>query len=206
MNQNIINYYCVANRLKSVIRTGWKEVKISSERLESVAEHVYGCLVLAIGIVSEYKLDLDMLKVMKMIIIKELEKVYLDIEITPTGNVDKKEEARKVILSVLGKLTNNEELISLFDEVQSGNSKEALFVRKVTKIESDLQAKIYDLNGNFALENALADAKNYGEPLSSEIIPQMKNASDGWILFDRRYYNGDEIFESLSQDIQNMKK
>jgi len=40
MNQNIINYYVLANNLKNVVRTGWKEVNISTERIESVADHV----------------------------------------------------------------------------------------------------------------------------------------------------------------------
>ena len=53
----------ITNVLKHKIRTGWEELGISSERLESVAEHIYGCLMLAIAIDSEYKLDLDMYKV-----------------------------------------------------------------------------------------------------------------------------------------------
>lgn len=67
-----------------------------------------------------------------------------------------------------------------------------------------MQAKIYDLKGEFSLENALQDVKNYGEELSSEILPQVKKASDGWLLFDRRYYT-DELFVDLSNAIQNME-
>ena len=77
MNENIIKYYLVANKLKNVLRTGWLELNVSSDRIESVAEHIYGCLILAIGLESEYKLDLDMLKVMKMITLKELKKLNL---------------------------------------------------------------------------------------------------------------------------------
>lgn len=206
MNQNIINYYVLANNLKNVVRTGWKEVNISSERIESVADHVYGCLVLAIGLESEYKLDLDMAKVFKMIVIKELEKVNLDKEYTPDGhgNENRREKARNTIQKVLGSLTNKEELIALFDETYEQISKEAKFVYQLSKIESDLQAKIYDLKGEFSLENALQDVKNYGEELSSEILPQVKKASDGWLLFDRRYYT-DELFVDLSNAIQNME-
>lgn len=57
---NIINFYLLANRLKEKVRTGWIEIGIEKDRLESVAEHIYGCLILAIGINSEYKLELDM--------------------------------------------------------------------------------------------------------------------------------------------------
>lgn len=206
MNQNVINFYLMANKLKDIVRTGWKKVKISKERIESVADHVYGCLILTIALDSEYKLGLDMLKVFKMIVIKELSKVNLDKEYSPEGNVDRKEEARQTVLSVVGCLADKEELMALFDEIESKSSKEAIFVSNVTKIESDLQAKIYDLNGQFSLENALADVKNYGEKLAAEILPQVKNASDGWLLFDRRYYAGDEMFENLSKDIQNLNE
>ncbi len=207
MNKNVINYYLIANKLKNVIRTGWLEVGIASKRIESVADHVYGCFVLAIGLESEYHIDLDMSKVFKMLVIKELEKVNLDKEYTPDGqrNADRKEEAKKTILKVTDGLIKQTELVALFDEVNKKKSKEAIFSCNVSKIESDLQAKIYDLKGEFNLENALADAKNYGEKLAEEIIPQIKNASDGWILFDRRYYTDDKMFEDLSKDIQNIE-
>ncbi len=203
MNQNIINFYVLANKLKNVIRTGWKEVKISSERIESVAEHIYGCFVLAIGIESEYKLGLDLLKIFKMIFSKEVYKINIDKEVTPAGKISISEEERQTLLSVISFLTDKEELIALYDEMNSKSSKEAIFVEKLCKIESDLQAKVFDLNGQFHMENAIADVKNYGEPLSSEILPQMKNASDGWILFDRRYYKDDELFTTLTEDIEN---
>lgn len=207
MNQSIIQYYLLANHLKNVIRTGWMEVGISSERVESVAEHVYGCLVLAIGLDSEYKLDVDMNKVFKMIVVKELEKVHLDKEYVSGSHEieDRKERAKKAILEVTNGLLKQEELVALFDEVYERTSKEAIFVYNIGKIESDLQAKIYDLNGEFDLDKALLDVKNYGEELAKEILPQVKNASDGWILFDRRYYKGNEMFESLSQEIQNLE-
>ena len=57
MNNNLIKFYLLTNKLKGKIRTGWQELGISSNRLESVAEHVYGCLMLAIALDSEYKLE-----------------------------------------------------------------------------------------------------------------------------------------------------
>ena len=39
---SIINFYIFANKLKYKIRTGWIEIGIKKERLESVAEHIYG--------------------------------------------------------------------------------------------------------------------------------------------------------------------
>ncbi len=74
---SIINFYIFANKLKYKIRTGWIEIGIKKERLESVAEHIYGTLVLAIAIDSEYKLNLDMFKVLKMLTLHELEEILM---------------------------------------------------------------------------------------------------------------------------------
>ena len=38
--ENVIRYYVVCNKLKEVIRTGWKDWHVSKERIESV---VYCC-------------------------------------------------------------------------------------------------------------------------------------------------------------------
>lgn len=207
MNNNIIKFCITANKLKNVIRTGWKEVKISADRLESVAEHVYGSLVFAITIDSEYKLNLDMLKVLKMITINELSKVNLDSESTPINHVSKEDRinnAKRIISEITEGLANKGELLDLLDEYNALATNEAKFVRNISKLESDLQAKIYDLNGEFNFENAIEDVKNYPKDLADKIVPQMKKASDGWILFDRQYYENDEIFTKLSEDIENL--
>ena len=38
--EKVINYYVLCNKLKNVIRTGWKDWNVQRERLESVAEHI----------------------------------------------------------------------------------------------------------------------------------------------------------------------
>ena len=81
MNSNIIKFYMITNRLKEKIRTGWQEIDVSAERLESVAEHVYGCAMLAIAIDSEYELNIDMYKVLKMLCLHELEETIMQVKI-----------------------------------------------------------------------------------------------------------------------------
>ena len=55
-----------------------------------------------------------------------------------------------------------------------------------------------------SLDVAKEDAKYFGEELANEIIPKMQNASDGFILYDRRLYE-DEIFKDLSNEVENIK-
>ena len=62
MNKSIIEFYVMANNLKNVVRKGWMEVGIPKEKIESVADHIYGTMVLSLGIIEEKKLDLDVAK------------------------------------------------------------------------------------------------------------------------------------------------
>ena len=57
--ENVLRYYVLCNRLKDVIRTGWKEWQVNRERVESVAEHIFGVQMLAIAMKSEYQYDID---------------------------------------------------------------------------------------------------------------------------------------------------
>ena len=78
--KKVINYYVLCNKLKNVIRTGWKDRNVQKERLESVAEHIFWVQMLAIAMKSEYNYDVDMMKVIFMIAIHELwESVIWDL-------------------------------------------------------------------------------------------------------------------------------
>jgi putative hydrolase of HD superfamily len=70
--KNVINYYVLCNKLKNVIRTGWKHWEVKKDRLESVAEHIFGVQMLAIAMKSEYQYDIDIMKVIFLIAIHEL--------------------------------------------------------------------------------------------------------------------------------------
>lgn len=70
--EKVINYYVLCNRLKNVIRTGWKYWHVNRERVEIIAEHVFGVQMSAIAMKSEYKYDLDIMKVIYMLAIHEL--------------------------------------------------------------------------------------------------------------------------------------
>ena len=51
--EKILKYYMLTHKLKDTIRSGWKVWDVKAQRLESVAEHVYGTCMLAIAIWSE---------------------------------------------------------------------------------------------------------------------------------------------------------
>ena len=207
MNENIIRFYLIANRLKEKIRTGWIEVNISSKRLESVAEHIYGCLMLAIAIDSEYKLDIDMHKVLKMLALHELEETIMK-DFTVRDNISREDKiklGRKCVAEATEGLIKQQEIIDLLDEFNTHKTKEAIFCYHIDKIECDFQAKIYDVRGQFDLNYAIEDLEYFGEE-GKKIKNMIKTASDVWIEYDKKRYEDDEIFKNLINDIQKLNK
>ena len=206
MNDRIIDFYMLTNKLKEKIRTGWQEIGVSSQRLESVAEHVYGCLMLAIAIDSEYKLDLDMYKVLKMISLHELEETIMK-DYTIRDGIDRDEKIRQgkeCVIKATEGMIKQDEIVSLLDEYNEHITKESIFCYHIDKIECDFQTKIYDLKGEIKLENMLEDLK-YHEKEGNIDKNKINAPSDVWIEYDKKIYEGDTIFESLINDIQTKK-
>lgn len=206
-NSNIIRFYLLANKLKYKLRTGFVEIGINKERLESDAEHIYGCLILAIAIDSEYKLELDMYKVLKMLTLHELEEILMG-DLTLRNGItsdEKKKMGKKCVHEVTKGLLKQSEIEDLLDEFNARKTKEALFCYLIDKIECDFQAKVYDLMGAFSYEKAKEDLPFYGDR-AGEIERKAKTASDFWIEYDKPKFKDDEVFKTLINEIQKIKE
>ena len=75
----------------------------------------------------------------------------------------------------------------------------------IDKIECDMQAKVYDLEGHFLVEKAREDLPYFGDR-AKEIEKSAKCASDYWILFDEAKFKNSEIFSSLIDEIMKIKE
>ena len=200
MNKNILNFYLFANRLKEKIRQGFVEMGIKKERLESVAEHIFGTLILALGIDSEYDLNLDMFKVLKMLTLHELEEILMpDYTVRTNISTDKKiKDGKRYVKMVTNGLIKQHEIEELLDEFNLRESDEAKFCYFVDKLESDFQIKIYDLQGVLDLEEAKKDLEYYG--CHAEYIESVShNPSDYWIEYHKLNY--DDMFKNLYMSI-----
>ena len=204
-NDNIIGFYILANKLKNIIRRGWIEIGIDKERLESDAEHINGTLMLAIAINSEYELDLDMYKVLKMLALHETEEILMP-DYTVRSNItklEKNEQGRVAVSKVVSGLGEENVIDELLDDYRKRESKEAKFAHLVDKIECDFQAKLYDLEGVMDYNRAREDLIYYGSR-AEEIDAKSKTAADFWIEYDRPKYKDDKIFRELIEDIKNI--
>lgn len=152
--EKVINYYVICNRLKNVIRTGWKDWHVQRERIESVAEHIFGVQMLAIAMKSEYQYDVDMLKVIYMLAIHELgETVIGDLTQFQISKEEKERIEHDAVHKILESLIDGEEIERLFLEFDAHETKEAMFAYQCDKLECDLQSKLYDQEGCVDLNN-----------------------------------------------------
>ena len=196
--QNVINYYVTCNKLKNVIRTGWKDWNVKRERIESVAEHVYGVQMLAIAMKSEYQYDIDIMKVIFMIAIHELgESVIGDITMFQMSKEEKKAIEHETVHNILGSLLDGEEIEALFLEFDEHKTKEAIFAYQCDKLECDLQSKLYDEEGCVDL-NDQENNKTAQDPKVRELLEKEGSWSKMWLRFGQAKYPYDDNFVAVS--------
>lgn len=143
--KNLLEFYLLATQLKNKIRSGWKVWNIERERVESVAEHIYGTCILAISIDSEFELGIDIYKVVMMIVLHEIEEIKIG-DLTPFDEITKQEKRRigkQAVEEVLKTLNKKIEYIELIEEFEEMQTKESIFAKMCDKLEADIQCKLY---------------------------------------------------------------
>lgn len=201
--KNVLDYYVLCNKLKNVIRKGWKDWNVSKERLESVAEHVYGVQMLAIAMYSEFDYDIDIKKVLMMLSIHELEEIVIgDLTLFDISKEEKLRLGHEAVDKVLSPLTNKDKIKDLVIEFDERKTEEAKFAFFCDKLEADLQAKIYSEENCVDLTNQPNNpAMNSNEVL--DLISTGKSFGELWLQFSRNRYNYDDNFQKVSQYATN---
>ncbi len=201
--QNVVNYYILCNKLKDVVRSGWKRWNVQRERVESIAEHVYGVQMLAIGMKSEYQYDIDIMKVIYMIAIHELGEILIG-DLTPFD--DKKDKKGKIehqaVHRILSPLIDGDKIEALFLEYDEHKTPEAKFAYQCDKLECDIQCKLYDLEGCVDLNHQENNqAINIQE--IKELLSDGKSWSDMWLSYWQMTNVYDKNFMDVSQYVKN---
>lgn len=203
--EKVINYYCLCNKLKNTIRTGWKKWNVQRDRIESVAEHIFGTQMLAIAMKSEYQYDVDIMKVIYMLAIHELGEIIIN-DLTPFDiSIEKKEEIEhKAVHDILKELIDGEEIEKLFLEFDAHQTKESLFAFQCDKLECDLQCKLYDQENCVDLKK-----QPNNEIMNDELVKEMVSKGDSWSSMWLEYgqikYPYDENFRAVSNYAKNNK-
>ena len=203
--ERVLNYYVLCNKLKDVIRTGWKTWNVKRERLESVAEHVFGVQMLAIAMKSEYSYDIDIMKVIFMLAIHELgETVIGDLTQFDISKKDKERIEHEAVSKILRGILDGKEIENLFLEFDSHRTKEAMFAYMCDKLECDLQCKLYDEEGCVDLSDL--EGKHFRNPQRvAKLHSQGISWSQIWMQNSLNSYSYDDNFRNLSNYAQKHK-
>lgn len=209
--ENVIRYYVICNKLKSVIRTGWKDWHVQRDRIESVAEHIYGVQMLAIAMKFEYEYDVDIMKVIFMLAVHELgETVIGDLTQFQISRDEKEKCEHEAVHKILGGLLDGEVIEDLFLEFDAHETKEALFAYQCDKLECDLQSKLYDEEGCVDLDN-----QDGNDTMNNEVVKKLLDKGEPWstmwLHFGQLTYPYDDNFRAVSDyainhDISKVKR
>ena len=199
--QNVIEFYVLCNKLKNTLRTGWLAWHVKRERVESIAEHIYGTQMLAIAMWSEYKYNIDIRKVLFMLAIHELEEVLIG-DLTPF-DATKEEKAAKghqAVAEILKNLSRKDDIERLILEFDERKTPEALFANHCDKLECDIQCKLYDLENCVDLNSPEIEKVKKIESVN-KLLQNSSSWSQAWINFDKNKNNYDANFSQVIQYI-----
>lgn len=203
--ENVINFYVLCNKLKNLIRTGWKYWDVQKDRIESVAEHIYGVQMLALAMKSEYEYDVDIMKVIIMLAVHELEEIYIgDIMVIDKSHDNKKEIGHMAVEKIVGELADKNMIKSLVFEFDERKTKEAIFAYQCDKFEADLQCMIYTNEGCIDYKKAI-DKKLDDEKINL-LLNSENSFLDAWLKYDQEKYQFDEHFKKVSNYILEKNK
>ncbi len=197
--KKVLEYYVLTNKLKDVIRTGWIDWGVDRNRVESVAEHVYGVQQLALAMWSEYNYDVDINKVALMLAVHELEETVIgDLTQFQISKEEKEKIGHIAIEKVLSNLSMGDKIKEIILEFDERKTKEAKFAYMCDKLECDLQCKLYDDEVCVDLD-LQENNKSFNDPTVQKLLNEDKCWSEMWMEFGRIKYPYDDNFKEVSK-------
>ncbi len=162
----------VMGDLKSLKRRGW--ILRSCVETESDADHSWGVAFLAMIYTPPH---LDMKKCLELALIHDLAEIRAG-DITPNDDcsLDEKKQKEMDAISQISNELNRPELKTLFEEFEKQETKEALFVKDLDKIDMMMQLRYF-------IENS-----KISKMVWSEFYQHSKDkikTKEGKILFDK---------------------
>lgn len=202
---NILDTYYDLTKLKDKKRQGWLYWNVSADRIESIAEHIFGAQQLAWLIYSEANLDLDIYKVISMLSLHETEEITIG-DITPFDKVTPEEKlsrGEKAVEKTFDKLSKKNMMIDLVKEFDIHDTKEGKFAFLCDKLECDLQAKKYYENGYVNIDNASSIVKD-NEKTKAYEKQGITDVGEIFLRNDEGKYAG-TVFEEIANFIREYR-
>lgn len=199
----IFKFYYLNFRLKNKTRSGWdkKHWNVKSDRIEKISDHIVGTIGIAIAMNREFNYNIDIDKVLKMLVIHETGETLIG-DITPFDGItpeQKKEIEHKAMKDALGDLSDKDNLLKLLFEFDEHETLESMYCHYCDKIEADLQSKVYqDNNMHRSLDDQEGNCVFKSSIVEKMIEDGAKTAFDIWYLWDKGIYKKFSVFPEFS--------
>jgi putative hydrolase of HD superfamily len=167
--EDILGFLRQAMRLKLIPRLGWALRGIPAP--ESVAEHIYGVMLLSLVLVDEIKEEIDKTRLLGIALIHDLAECVLgDLPAPALGylppEVKKMAEARAV-RNLVSTLSHPEEWLGYLQEYEESQTTASRLVRDADRLDMLLQALTYEEAGHRGLGEFWQQAKTYSWAFSA---------------------------------------
>lgn len=200
---NVLDFYYQVIQLKEKLRQGWIYWNVKDTRVESIAEHIYGAQMLAVAIYSEFKINVDIFKVMSMLALHETEEVIIG-DYTPIDDIsdnEKLEIGNKAVKDIFSNLKNSNMFVELITEFNERKTPEAQLAFLCDKFDCILQCKKYSDLQKCSILNATVNVlKN--KKVNRIIDNGANTVLDVFMVHDKFMYEGtvvEELFDYIKQ-------
>lgn len=204
--QEVFRFYYENSKLENKVRSGWDDNHwaVNGKR-ESVADHVYGTMVLALSMEDKFETKVDIDKVLQTLLIHEIGEIKIG-DLTPFDNVTR-EEKQKIehvgMKEVLGNLNGNDELFKLLLDFDDGKTSVSKFSYLCDKLEADLQSKVYEDRSEHKSLDEQENNIAFKNKKIQEMLPQASTSFDVWYLWDKDIYKKSSSFSSILEYIKS---
>ncbi|MDR0462103.1 MAG: HD domain-containing protein [Christensenellaceae bacterium] len=205
--KSITAFNKLTNKLKNVVRSGWKNWGVSAPRLESVAEHSHGSQMLAYAVYENYKdkyPNVNIERVIAMLAFHEMEEILMP-DYTPFDKITKEEkrkQGQQAVENVASVLPQSDYMRSLIQEFEQAQTPDGKFAKMVDSLEAGLQSQIYDEQGHIDLNNPKAQNMLNSHDLHGR---GHNNLSDSWLAYCTESYNYDNNFKEIANQAQGTR-
>ena len=176
-------------KLQKTIRQGHIYWGVKTNRKESILEHIYGTLLLCIGMQSEYNYYVDFNKVLKMLLLHETEEIVIGDKTAWDISKEEKEQRGKIAVDeVLKGLKKYNEYKSLIDEFNDCRTIESNYAYLCDKLEYDLQVKMYQNMGCYDMNNIPSNVVTTSEDVKEIMDNGANNVFDIHYEYDKYKY------------------
>ena len=178
---------------------------VNKDRIENILEHIYGCLVLAIGIESEYGYKVDFNKIIRMLLLHETGEIIIgDITYWDMDPKEKERIEREAVVKLLSGLPKGNELIDLLDEFNEHFTLSSEYSYLIDKLEYDMQVKMYELEGCYDFANYPKNVVTESESVQSIIQNGADSVFDVHYEYDKNKYNKIPCFRRILEETKKL--